>query len=227
MYSNFIKHWIHDSRSSEILKQKTHRPANRLRTAKEPTEKRWLHFSVGPTVCLQSMLNTMEYKRDGFNGAFGGARETHWEVKHIWNTMQCKKDSFSGALGGASETHWECVSHCLKSMWNTAAGIKNCKQLFSLRLAFTTQKKLYIQREWCLYYVLLFYSVVNASSSEKSCLQFSIPIGSGVGEEGGVSHRLKNMWNTAVGIKNCKQLFCYGLHLRPKKKQHIQRRWCP
>ena len=34
--------------------------------------------------------------------------------------------------------------------------------------------------------------VVNASSGEKSCLQFSIPTGSGAGGEGGVSHSLKN-----------------------------------
>ena len=34
--------------------------------------------------------------------------------------------------------------------------------------------------------------VVNASSGEKSCLQFSIPPGSGAGGEGGVSHSLKN-----------------------------------
>ena len=53
----------------------------------------------------------------------------------------------------------------IKSMWNTAVGIKNCKQLFSLR-------------------------VVNASSGEKSCLQFSIPTGSGAGREGGISHSL-------------------------------------
>ena len=33
--------------------------------------------------------------------------------------------------------------------------------------------------------------VVNASSGEKSCLQFSIPTGSGAGGEGGVSHSLK------------------------------------
>ena len=33
--------------------------------------------------------------------------------------------------------------------------------------------------------------VVNASSGEKSCLQFSIPTESGAGGEGGVSHRLK------------------------------------
>ena len=33
--------------------------------------------------------------------------------------------------------------------------------------------------------------VVNASSGEKSCLQFSIPTGSGAGGKGGVSHRLK------------------------------------
>ena len=32
--------------------------------------------------------------------------------------------------------------------------------------------------------------VVNTSSGEKSCLQFSIPTGSGAGGEGGVSHRL-------------------------------------
>ena len=30
--------------------------------------------------------------------------------------------------------------------------------------------------------------VVNASTGEKSCLQFSIPTGSGVDGEGGVSH---------------------------------------
>ena len=33
--------------------------------------------------------------------------------------------------------------------------------------------------------------VVNASSGEKSSLQFSIPTRSGAGGEGGVSHRLK------------------------------------
>ena len=33
--------------------------------------------------------------------------------------------------------------------------------------------------------------VVNASSDEKSYLQFFIPTGSGAGGEGGVSHRLK------------------------------------
>ena len=33
--------------------------------------------------------------------------------------------------------------------------------------------------------------VVNASSGEKSCLQFSIPTGSGIGGEGDVSNRLK------------------------------------
>ena len=35
--------------------------------------------------------------------------------------------------------------------------------------------------------------VVNASSGEKSCLQFSIPTGSGIGGKGGVSHRLKKL----------------------------------
>ena len=38
--------------------------------------------------------------------------------------------------------------------------------------------------------------VVNASSGEKSGLQFSIPSGSGAGGEGGVSRSLKARWNT-------------------------------
>ena len=28
----------------------------------------------------------------------------------MWNTMECKRNGFSGALGGARETHWERVS---------------------------------------------------------------------------------------------------------------------
>ena len=36
--------------------------------------------------------------------------------------------------------------------------------------------------------------VVNASSGEKSCLQFSIPTGSRAGREGGVSHSLKTTY---------------------------------
>ena len=43
-------------------------------------------------------------------------------------------------------------------------------------------------------FVAIFW-VVNASSGEKSCLQFSIPTGSGVGGEGGVSHRLNVILN--------------------------------
>ena len=35
--------------------------------------------------------------------------------------------------------------------------------------------------------------VVNASSDEKSCLQFSMTTESGAGGEGGVSHALKGM----------------------------------
>ena len=42
-------------------------------------------------------------------------------------------------------------------------------------------------------YVAIFW-VVNASSGEKSCLQFSIPTGPGAGGEGGVSHSLKGVF---------------------------------
>ena len=38
---------------------------------------------------------------------------TYYNIKAMWNTMECKRDSFNGSLGGASETHWECVPHCL------------------------------------------------------------------------------------------------------------------
>ena len=79
-----------------------------------------------------------------------------------------------------------------KSIWNTAVAIKNCKQLFSLRLAFTTQKKATPTTEMMSVEFFAIFWVVNASSGEKSCLQFSIPTGSGAGGEGGVSHRLNN-----------------------------------
>ena len=38
--------------------------------------------------------------------------------------------------------------------------------------------------------LVAFFWVVNASSGEKSCLQFSMPTGSGAGGDGGVSHSL-------------------------------------
>ena len=64
-----------------------------------------------------------------------------------------------------------------KSMWNTAVGIKNCTAEMMSVLS-----------------VAIFW-VVNASSGEKSCLQFSIPTRPGTGGEGGVSHRLNgNEW---------------------------------
>ena len=78
----------------------------------------------------------------------------------------------------------------LKSMSNTAVGIKNCKQLFSLQLAFETQKKATPTAEMMPVESVAIFWFLNASSCEKSW-QFSIPTGSGAGEEGGVSHRLK------------------------------------
>ena len=41
--------------------------------------------------------------------------------------------------------------------------------------------------------------VVNASSGEKSCLQFSIPTGSGIGGKGDVSHSL-NICSRQINI---------------------------
>ena len=65
------------------------------------------------------------------------------------------------------------VQH-VKSMWNTAVGIKNCKQLFSLRVAFMTQKNTTRAAEMMSVERVAIFWVVNASSGEKSCLQFSI-----------------------------------------------------
>ena len=67
---------------------------------------------------------------------------------------------------------------------------KNCKELFSLRVAFTTQKKATCAAEMMSVERVAIFWVVNASSGEKSCLEFSIPTGSGAGGEGGVSHSL-------------------------------------
>ena len=83
------------------------------------------------------------------------------------------------------------VRFAIKSIWNTAVGIKNCKQLFSIRVAFTTQKKATHAAEMMSVECIAIFWVVNASSGEKSCFQFSIPTGSGAGGEGGVSHSLK------------------------------------
>ena len=78
-------------------------------------------------------------------------------------------------------------------MWNTAVGIKNCKQLFSLRVAFTTHKKAIHPAEMMSVECVAIFWVVNASSGEKSCLQFSTPTGSGARGEGGVLNSLKGI----------------------------------
>ena len=59
-------------------------------------------------------------------------------------------------------------------------------------------------------YVAIFW-VVNASSGEKSCLQFLIPTGSGAGGEGGVSHSLKDVRLLRVNIDRA-LIFGYDLH---------------
>ena len=102
---------------------------------------------------------------------------------------------YSGSMTSRRDRRrWIFIS--IKSMWNTAVGIKNCEQLFSLRVAFTTQKKATRAAEMMSVECVAIFWVVNASSGEKSCLQFSIPTGSGAGGDGGVSHSLKVRWNT-------------------------------
>ena len=93
------------------------------------------------------------------------------------------------------------IQHPLKSMWNTAVGIKNCKQLFSLRLAFTTQKKQHTQRRWCPYHVLLFFGSWMQAVMKKVVYSFPYRLRPGqVGREvfhmllKGGSTRLKITW---------------------------------
>ena len=52
---------------------------------------------------------------------------------------------------------------------------ENCKQLFSKLLAFTTQKIATHNTDIITAIDVAFFSVVNASRNEKSCLQFLIP----------------------------------------------------
>ena len=81
----------------------------------------------------------------------------HSTLKTMWNTFSvCLSHSAENATEALSLV-LHSVSHRLKSMWNTAVSIKNCKQLFSRRLAFTIEKKQNPQRRWCPYYVLLFF----------------------------------------------------------------------
>ena len=103
-------------------------------------------------------------------------------------------------------------------------GIENCKQLFSPLLAFTTQKIATRSTGIISAARVAFFWVVNATRNEKSCLQFSIPTA--------VFHMLlrhlpPHLPRSRSVSKTVNIFFHYGLHLRPKKKQHIQRRWCP
>ena len=64
--------------------------------------------------------------------------------------------------------------------------------------------------------------VVNASSGKKSCLQFSIPTGSGTGGEGGVSHRLN--CDCSILATLAKQIFFkYLLQFSSKNYEKIWR----
>ena len=86
-------------------------------------------------------------------------------------------------------------------------GIENCKQLFSPLLASTTQKIATHNTDIIFAVCVAFFSVVNASRNEKSCLQFLIPTV--------VFHMLLKRCETPpspptpdpVSIENCTQLF--------------------
>ena len=83
--------------------------------------------------------------------------------------------------------------------------------------------------------------VVNASSGENSCLQFSIPTGFGAGGEGGVSHTLNAFFQTenfskiannneAFYIKNLREkdqftYYVHSLNVNREKLRHMGSPW--
>ena len=73
---------------------------------------------------------------------------------------------------------WIRFSIIFKNMWNTAVGIKNCKQLFSLRLAFTTKKAIHTAEMMSVLCVAIF-GVINASSGENVVYSFRYRLGPG------------------------------------------------
>ena len=81
----------------------------------------------------------------------------------------------------------------VKSKWNTAVGINNCKTTFFTARIYDRKKAPPTAEMMSVRCVAIFW-VVNASSCEKSILHFSIPTWFGLGG-GGVSHRLKARLN--------------------------------
>ena len=100
---------------------------------------------------------------------------------------------YSVCLSYSAESATKAISlalHSRASVWHIAlrrcetphspptpdpVGIENCKQLFSQLLAFMTQKIATCRTDIISAVGVAFFSVVNASGNEKSCLQFLIP----------------------------------------------------
>ena len=70
---------------------------------------------------------------------------------------------------------------------------KTVNNFFHYELHLRPKKKATRAAEMMSVELVAIFWVVNASSGEKSCLQFSMPTGSGAGGGGGVSHSLKAM----------------------------------
>ena len=68
--------------------------------------------------CLKAMWNTFSAcLACSAEGAIEAISLALHSVSHGRSTMECKRDSFNSAPGGARETHWERVTHRLKVMW--------------------------------------------------------------------------------------------------------------
>ena len=90
-------------------------------------------------------------------------------LKAMWNTMECKRDSFNGSLGGASETHWECVSHCLKARWNTRRALWSAREIASVALSVEQERHTKCVsrclKAMCLYSMCLSYSAESTTET--------------------------------------------------------------
>ena len=113
----------------------------------------------------------------------------------------------------ATFLHLQCAN---RPFWTLAS-----KYTISQLLAFTTKKIATPTAEMMSILSVAIFLVVNASSSEKNCLQFSIPTWrSGLGGEGAVLHRPKRRPNTDTSPQNFQHIF-FG----PRFSENLSTSW--
>ena len=93
----------------------------------------------------------------------------------------------------------------------------------SFHFGFTTEKTATALAEMMSVQCVAIFWFANASSGETSYLQFSIPIGSGVGGEGGISHCLKAMCHTDALLWSARKIA--SMTLPAEQERHAKNVW--